>query len=55
MKTQSMLISTEPKHKVLGDKSEFLELKNHNELEVVQKTEYLDVQKKKVFGLKRPH
>ena len=45
MKTHSMLISTKPKHKVLGDRSESLKLKiRDSELEVVQKTKYLGVQ-----------
>ena len=44
MKAHSMVISTKPKHKVLRDKSESSELKiPDNEIEVVQKTKYLDV------------
>ena len=45
MKTHAMLISTKPKHKTLINQGESLKLKIRNdELEVVQKTNYLGVQ-----------
>ena len=44
-KTHSILISTKQKHKSLKNRSEALELKiRDNELEVVQKTKYLELQ-----------
>ena len=45
MKTHAMLISTKPKHKTLINQSESFKLKIWNdELEVVQKTNYIGVQ-----------